>query len=54
VVNAGRDPEKPAFAAYRFGRGLFVRVGTPQWSRALRARPEVAAVMRRLWARLER
>ena len=54
VVNAGRDPEKPAFAAYRIGRGLFVRVGTPQWGRALRSRPEVAGVMRRLWTELER
>jgi flagellar hook assembly protein FlgD len=54
VANAGRDPAKPAFAAYRVGRGLFVRTGTPQWSRSLRSRPEVAAVMRRLWAELER
>jgi FlgD Ig-like domain len=54
VVNAGRDPAKPAFAAYRFGRGVFIRVGTPQWSRALRSRPEVAAVMRRIWTELER
>jgi microcystin degradation protein MlrC len=54
VVNAGRDPAKPAFAAYRLGRGLFLRVGTPQWSRALRSRPEVAAVMRRIWTQLER
>jgi hypothetical protein len=54
LVNAGRDPEKPAFAVYRFGRGLFIRVGTPEWSRALRGRPEVAAVMRRIWTRLER
>jgi hypothetical protein len=54
VVNAGRDPAKPAFAAYRIGRGLFVRTGTPQWSRSLRSRPEVAAVMRRLWTELER
>ena len=54
VTNAGRDPAKPAFAAYRIGRGLFVRTGTPQWSRALGSRPEVAAVMRRLWTELER
>jgi hypothetical protein len=54
VANAGRDPDKPAFAAYRFGRGLFVRTGTPQWARALRSRPEVAGVMRRLWTELER
>lgn len=54
VVNAGRDPARPAFAAYRVGRGLFIRVGTPQWSRSLRSRPEVAGVMRRIWDRLER
>lgn len=54
VSAAGRDRAKPAFAAYRIGRGLYVRTGTPQWSRALVGRPEVAGVTRRLWARLER
>jgi hypothetical protein len=54
LTSAGRDPDRPAFAAYRVGRGLFVRTGTPQWSRALRSRPEVAGVMQRLWDRLER
>jgi hypothetical protein len=54
LTSAGREPGKPAFAAYRLGRGLFVRTGTPQWSRALRGRPEVAGVMRRIWSRLER
>ena len=54
LVNAGRDPDKPSLAAYRVGRGLFIRVGTPQWSRSLRSRPEVAGVMARIWDRLER
>ena len=54
LVNAGRDPERPAFVVYRVGRGLFVRTGTPEWSRALSGRPEVGLVMRRLWTYLER
>jgi hypothetical protein len=33
--SAGRDPGAPAFVAYRLGRGTVVRVGTPQWTRAL-------------------
>ena len=54
LTGAGREPDRPAFAAYRIGRGLFVRTGTPQWGRALRSRPEVAGVMQRIWDRLER
>ena len=54
VSAAGRDPKRPAFAAYRLGRGLFVRTGTPEWSRALVGRPEVATVTRRIWVELSR
>jgi hypothetical protein len=54
LTNAGREAPHPAFAAYRVGRGLFVRVGTPQWSPALVGRPEVGLVTRRLWAELAR
>ena len=49
VAEAGRDPERPAFVAYRFGRGLVVRVGTPEWTAELNRSTEVAAVTRRLW-----
>jgi len=49
VAEAGRDTERPAFVAYRLGRGLVVRVGTPEWTRELNRSSEVAAVTRRLW-----
>jgi hypothetical protein len=54
VAAAGRDPDRPAFVAYRIRSGLYVRVGTSQWSRALVGRPEVGIVTRRLWAELSR
>ena len=49
VAEAGRETERPAFVAYRLGRGLVVRVGTPEWTRELNRSSEVAAVTRRLW-----
>ena len=49
VAEAGREPERPAFVAYRLGRGLVARVGTPEWTRELNRSSEVAAVTRRLW-----
>ena len=52
LAAAGREPGKPAFVAYRLGRGLVIRAGTPQWSAALATRPEVARVTRRIWALL--
>jgi hypothetical protein len=54
VAAAGREADHPAFAAYRIGRGLYVRTGTSQWSRSLVGRPEVGLVTRRLWAELSR
>ena len=49
LAEAGREPENPAFVAYRLGRGLVVRVGTPEWAEALNRSSEVGAVTRRLW-----
>lgn len=49
VAEAGRDTDHPAFVAYRLGRGLVVRVGTPEWTGELNRSSEVAAVTRRLW-----
>ena len=54
LASAGRDPEKPAFVAYRLGSGTVVRVGTPEWSRALSSDPEVANVTTSLWSYLSR
>jgi hypothetical protein len=53
-ASAGRDPSHPAFIAYRLGRGLVVRTGTPQWSRMLSSDTEVAAVTKSLWSLLSR
>jgi hypothetical protein len=54
LASAGRDPAKPAFVAYRLGSGVVVRVGTPEWSRALSSDPEVANVTTSLWSYLSR
>jgi hypothetical protein len=54
LASAGRDPAKPAFVAYRLGSGTVIRVGTPQWSRALSSDPEVANVTTSLWSYLSR
>ncbi len=54
---AGRDEEEPAFVAYRFGKGIVMRPGTPQWSRELeqnRLSVEVPEVTKRIWSLLAR
>jgi hypothetical protein len=52
LATAGRDPRKPAFAAYSLGRGTVVRVGAPGWNAAIGSDPEVTAVTERIWALL--
>jgi FlgD Ig-like domain len=55
VVAAGREPDQPAFVAFRRGDGLVLRAGTPQWTRDLnesRLSTEVQAVTKRIWALL--
>jgi hypothetical protein len=54
VVAAGRDPKHPAFVAYRLGKGIVVRAGTPQWAGALGSDSEVQAVTRSTWDLLSR
>jgi hypothetical protein len=54
LAAAGRDPKHPAFVAYRLGRGLVLRTGTPEWNSALAVDPEVARVTRNLWSLLSR
>ncbi|CAN5158418.1 hypothetical protein BH20ACT20_BH20ACT20_00930 [soil metagenome] len=54
---AGRDEEEPAFVAYRFGKGIVIRLGTPQWSRELeedRLSVEVPEITKRIWSVLAR
>lgn len=54
LTAAGREPGRASLVAYRLGRGLVIRLGTPQWSRAIASDPEVATVTRRTWALLSR
>jgi hypothetical protein len=54
AASAGRDPNHPAFVAYRLGQGLVVRIGTPEWSAALRSDTEIANVTKSLWSLLSR
>jgi len=54
---AGRDEDDPAFVAYRLGKGIVMRPGTPQWSRELeesRLSVEVPEVTKRIWSLLAR
>jgi hypothetical protein len=57
LTSAGRDPGEPAFVAYRLGRGIVIRSGTPQWGRELapgRLGLEVPRATRRIWRLLAR
>jgi flagellar hook assembly protein FlgD len=57
VASAGRDEEEPAFVAYRLGKGVVIRPGTPQWPRQLEERAlglEVPRVTRNIWRLLSR
>jgi hypothetical protein len=55
LSGAGRDPGRPAFVAYRLGKGTVIRAGSAQWSSQLRERSfgaDVQRVTRRIWSRL--
>jgi hypothetical protein len=54
LTAAGRQPGRPALIAYRLGRGMVIRLGTPQWSASLDGTTETATVTRRTWALLSR
>jgi hypothetical protein len=52
LAAAGRDAGEPAFVAFRLGRGIVIRSGTPQWARELsesRLSLEVPQVTERIW-----
>jgi hypothetical protein len=54
---AGRSRERPAFVAYRLGKGIVVRTGTPQWTRQLEESAldvEVPRITTRIWRLLAR
>jgi hypothetical protein len=54
LSSAGRDPKHPAFIAYRLGRGIVVRAGTPEWGQDLAGSVELTDVTRRVWSLLSR
>jgi FlgD Ig-like domain len=54
---AGREPGDPAFVAYRLGKGIVLRPGTPRWASRLEERAldgEVPGITRRIWRLLGR
>jgi len=54
LASAGQGQGKTDFLAYRLGRGLVVRTGTPQWARELSGDSAVPGVTRRIWRLLGR
>jgi FlgD Ig-like domain len=54
LTAAGREPEHPAFAGYKLGRGTVIRVGAPEWAKAIEEDTEVAAVTEAVWRLLSR
>ncbi len=57
LTAAGRDPGQPDFVAYKLGKGIVVRAGTPQWAAELAERRlsvEVPNAMKRIWRLLAR
>jgi len=57
LASAGREEGRPAFVAYRLGKGTVIRPGTPQWARELTERRlsiEVPTVTKRIWSYIAR
>ena len=57
LSSAGRDVGEPAFVAYRLGKGVVVRPGTPQWAQRLEERAldaEVSSITTRIFGLLAR
>ena len=54
LTAAGRDPEKPAFVAYRLGDGIVVRAGSPEWNPSLASTADAIEVTRNVWSFLSR
>jgi FlgD Ig-like domain len=53
LVNAGRQPARPALIAYGLGGGIVLRTGTPQWASRLSESEldvEVPLVTKRIWS----
>jgi len=54
LSSAGRDPQHPAFIAYRLGKGIVVRSGSREWGPDLAGSVELTDVTRRVWSLLSR
>jgi hypothetical protein len=54
LTGAGRDPAKPAFVAYKLGKGTVVRAGSPDWNRSLASTADAIEVTRNVWSFLSR
>jgi hypothetical protein len=57
LTAAGRDPGEPDLVAYRLGKGIVLRAGTPQWARELsegRLSVEIPRATTRIWRLLAR
>jgi hypothetical protein len=51
---AGHDPGERDFVGYRLGKGVVIRVGTPQWAGQLATQPPLADATVRIWKLLRR
>jgi hypothetical protein len=54
LSTAGRQADERDLVAYRLGKGLVIRAGTPQWAGTLTSQPAVAAATLRIWKLLRR
>jgi hypothetical protein len=54
IASAAPPEEEPAFVAYRLGRGIVVRVGTPEWAAQAIGGGDAADVTARVWRLVSR
>ena len=54
LLAAGQGTAGPALVAYRLGRGMVIRFGTPEWARLLDSSPAAATVTKKAWSLISR
>jgi hypothetical protein len=54
LTAAGRLEGERDLVAYRLGKGIVIRAGTPQWAAQLAGQQPVAAATKRIWRLLRR
>jgi hypothetical protein len=54
LTAAGQDSGERDFVAYRLGKGIVIRAGTPQWAGQLATQQPLAAATVRIWKLLRR